>query len=345
MKKIPLLVFGMALILAFAVYTYMNSDALKKMNHVEGVTMGSIVYNVKYMGEEQDLKNDIDQLLVDFNKSLSTYIPDSEISLFNREGNFSYKSDYFLPVLEMSQEVFNATSGAFDPTIGPLVQAWGFGPDKQIPDLVASQVDSLKSIIGFQNVIFDLLSVSMPANYQLDFSAIAKGYAVDVVAEFLERKGIENYLVEIGGEVRCRGLNEEMKSWSLGIEDPTVANMERRILAIVRLKDRSLATSGNYRNYYEKEGQLYAHIIDPRTGYTAKHNLLSASVFSSDCMTADAYATAFMVMGIEQSKALVDQRSDLDAIFVYRDANGSLQTYVSDGIKPFVELDKTTQQN
>ncbi len=288
------------------------------------------------------LKEDINQLLIEFNQSLSTYIPDSEISRFNEEGNFSYKSDYFLPVLEISKEVFEVASGAFDPTIGPLVQAWGFGPNKQIPDLDSSMVDSIKSIIGFQNVTFALLSVSMPINYQTDFSAIAKGYAVDVIGEFLERKGVQDYLVEIGGEVRCRGLSDKMKSWSLGIEDPTVKNDVRKILAIVRLNDRSLATSGNYRNYYEKDGQLYAHIIDPRTGYTAKHNLLSASVFASDCMTADAYATAFMVMGLEQSKSIINQQSDLDAILVFRDVNGKLKTYVSDGIKPFIEKNKTT---
>jgi FAD:protein FMN transferase len=343
MKKIPLLIFGMALILAFAVYFY-NNSSMKKSQNVTGVTMGSIVYNVKYIEEEMDLKPEIDQLLIEFNQSLSTYISDSEISRFNSSGNFSYESDYFLPVLETSKEVFNATFGAFDPTIGSLVQAWGFGPNKQIPNLDSAQVDSLRAISGFKNVTFDLLSASMPANFQMDFSAIAKGYAVDVVGELLERKGIENYLVEIGGEVRCRGVNDEEMSWSLGIEDPTVEQNDRKILAIVRLKNRSLATSGNYRNYYEKEGQTFAHIIDPRTGYTANHNLLSASVFSADCITADAYATAFMVLGVEQSKQVIEMRSDLDAILVYRSANGTLQTYVSDGIKPFVELDKTTTE-
>ena len=344
MKKIPLLIFGMALILAFAFYTYVNKD-VKSMNHISGVTMGSIVYNVKFKGGATILKEEIDQLLTDFNQSLSTYVSDSEISEFNQTGNFSYRSDYFLPVLEISNEVFEATSGAFDPTIGPLVQAWGFGNGKQVPDLDSSMVDSLKSIIGFENVTYDLLSVSMPVNYQLDFSAIAKGYAVDVIGEFLEREGVEDYLVEIGGEVRCRGLNDQLKSWSLGIEDPTVKKDVRKILAIVRLNNRSLATSGNYRNYYEKDGQLYAHIIDPRTGYTATHNLLSASVFAADCMKADAYATAFMVMGLEQSKKVLNQQSNLDAILVFRDVNGKLETYVSDGIKPFVEKNKTTDKN
>lgn len=341
MRKIPLLVFGMALILAFAVYTFNNYGA-KTMHHATGVTMGSIVYNVKYMDEKNDLKPEIDQLLIEFNQSLSTYIPDSEISRFNENSNFSYESDYFLPVLEISKKVYTATSGAFDPTIGPLVQAWGFGSNKQIPNLDSLQVDSLRAISGFSDVIFDLLSVSMPANYQIDFSAIAKGYAVDEVGRLLERKGIKNYLVEIGGEVRCRGENEEGKSWTLGIEDPTVEQNQQKILAIVRLKDRSLATSGNYRNYYKKDGRIYAHIIDPRTGYTATHNLLSASVFSSDCTVSDAYATAFMVLGLEESVKVIKQKTDLDAILVYQEPNGSLKTYVSEGIKSFVEIDKTT---
>lgn len=341
MKKIPLLVFGMALILAFAVYTFMNSDTSKRMSYVTGVTMGGIVYNVKFLGNQSDMQPEIDQLLVDFNKSLSTYIPDSEISRFNKNGNFSYESDFFLPVLEASKEVYIATSGAYDPTVGPLIQAWGFGPNKEVPALDSLKVDSLRSISGFDNVIFDMLSVSMPINFQLDFSAIAKGYAVDEVGRLLERKGIENYLVEIGGEVKCRGINEEGKSWSLGIEDPTVAENQKEILAIVRLKDKSLATSGNYRNYYKKEGKIYAHIIDPRTGYTANHNLLSASVFASDCMIADAYATAFMVLGLEKSTEIINQQSGLDAILVYQDSNGMLRSYVSDGINPFVELNKT----
>lgn len=311
------------------------------MHHLTGQTMGTIVYNVKYIDKYiEGLDQEIAKELVAFNQSLSTYIPTSEISTLNKEGTFTFQSSYFFPVLNKSKEIYRATGGTFDPSIGPLVQAWGFGPDKSIPELDSGTVDSLKSIVGYDRVRFDENEVSLPDNFQLDFSAIAKGYAVDVVAELLEKNGISDYLVEIGGEVRCRGKNEEEKPWSLGIEDPTASDGDQRLLAIVRLKDLSLATSGNYRNYYENEGNIFAHIIDPRTGYTANHNLLSASVFASDCMTADAFATAFMVLGLDYSKEII-KTQNLDAILIFRNENGRLESYVSDGIKPFLELNKT----
>ena len=302
--------------------------------------MGTIIYNVKYVDREvEGLDKEISDVLVAFNQSLSTYIPDSEISRLNQTGKFNFESDFFFPVLEMSREIYDNTYGTFDPSIGPLVQAWGFGPDKRLPDVDSATVDSLKTVIGFDQVTFDDERITMPENFQIDFSAIAKGYAVDVVSELLEAKGIANYLVEIGGEVRCRGTKDAGKSWSLGIEDPTVSQMEKRLMAVVRLKDRSLATSGNYRNYYEKDGRIYAHIIDPRTGYTAKHNLLSASVFAPDCMSADAYATAFMVLGLDYSRELISSL-DLDAILIYQAENGEIESFVSDGIRPFLEMNK-----
>ena len=302
--------------------------------------MGTIVYNVKYLGVPGEVKKgEVDSVLRAFNQALSTYIPDSEISELNSVGELTFRSAYFHEIMLKSKELFDKTDGTFDPTVGPLIGAWGFGPEKQIPDLDSATVDSLLSVTGFEDLSFDMEKATLPVGYRLDFSAIAKGYAVDIVGELLEKVGIENYLVEIGGEVRCRGLNSQGKSWSLGIEDPTVALNEQALLAIVRLKDLSLATSGNYRNYYEKEGKIYAHIIDPRTGYNATHNLLSASVFSSDCMTADAYATAMMVLGLEGSKKLVDNEN-IEAILVYQAPDGSLKSYVSSGIQPFVELNK-----
>lgn len=300
--------------------------------------MGTIIYNVKYIGFGDEVnQKETDSLLVAFNQSLSTYINDSEISVLNQEGKLSYQSSFFYPVLQMSQEIYETTGGTFDPTVGPLINAWGFGPERQLPEVDSITVDSLLNVIGFNQVRFDDERVSVSQNLQLDFSAIAKGYAVDLVGELLEKKGVENYLVEIGGEVKCKGINQEGKSWSLGIEDPTVQTQDQIPLAVVRLKDKSLATSGNYRNYYEKEGRIYAHIIDPRTGYTAKHNLLSASVFADDCMTADAYATSFMVLGLEESKQIIE-REPIEAFLIYQDESGELKSYVSEGILPFVEL-------
>lgn len=338
MSKKRLIIFGVGLAITFIIVSYLRKDT-PRLHHIQGQTMGTIVYNVKYVANEvEGLDSLISKELIDFNQSLSTYIPDSEISRLNRLGDLEFESKFFLPVLRASEEVYKKTNGSFDPSIGPLVQAWGFGPDKSIPDLDSTKVDSLKAMIGFGKVRFSDEKIELPENFQIDFSAIAKGYAVDVVAELLESKGLGNYLVEIGGEVRCRGKNEEKKPWSLGIEDPTVSSAEQRLMAIVRLKDLSLATSGNYRNYYEKDGKIYAHIIDPRTGYTAKHNLLSASVFASDCMTADAYATAFMVLGLDYSKEIISVQN-LDAILIYRTKNG-IESFVSEGIRPFLEMNK-----
>ena len=337
MNKKRLIIFGTGLVIAFITVSYLRSDA-PGLHHITGQTMGTITYNVKYVGQEvEGLDKEISNELVAFNASLSTYIPTSEISILNKAGSFEFKSGYFLPVLQKSYEIYVNTNGTFDPSIGPLVQAWGFGPDKRIPDLDSVTIDSLRSITGFDKVKFDEESVSLPANFQIDFSAIAKGYAVDVVSGVLESREIKDYLVEIGGEVRCRGVNDDRKPWSLGIENPMVSENEQQLIAIVRLKNRSLATSGNYRNYYEKKGKVFTHIIDPRTGYTANHNLLSASVFAVDCMTADAYATAFMVLGFDYSKKLISS-PDLDAILIYRSDEGKIESFVSEGIRPFLEM-------
>ncbi len=339
MNRKRLLLFGIGLAITFLIVSYLRSDA-PRLHHITGQTMGTIIYNVKYIDVEvEGLGKEISDELIDFNQSLSTYIPDSEISRLNAEGSFRFRSSFFLPILEKSREIFMKTEGTFDPSIGPLVQAWGFGPDKKMPNLDSTQVDSLMSIVGFDQVVFDSDKITIPENFQIDFSAIAKGYAVDIIGELLESKGVKNYLVEIGGEVRCRGVNEDKKPWSLGIEDPTVSSNEQRLMAVVRLKDRSLATSGNYRNYYERDGKIFAHIIDPRTGYTARHNLLSASVFADDCMSADAYATAFMVLGLEYSKTIIASLG-LDAILIYQSEDGAIKSFVSDGIRPFLEMNK-----
>lgn len=340
MKKTPLLFLGMVLIIGLAWVAIHKRQDTPKYRHITGQTMGNIVYNVKYPGHFLRLKTQIDSVLMAFNRSQSTYIPGSEISRLNQSGQLVYESPYFFPVLEMSNKVYKETHGAYDPSVGALVNAWGFGPGAQILNIDSAIIDSLMAYKGFNRIQFDEERVKMPSGFQLDFGAIAKGYAVDLIAMLLEENGVENYLVEIGGEVKCNGYNENHKSWSLGIEDPLVEQGERKILAIVRLRNKALATSGHYRNYYKKEGKTYAHIIDPRTGYHRRHNLLSASVFADNCMSADAYATAFMVLGLKESSVIVDRNDDLDAILVYQDHDGALRSYVSEDIKPYVELNR-----
>ena len=304
-----------------------------------GTTMGNIGYTVKYLSSTGiNYGDSIDHLLKVWNKSLSTYIPDSEISRFNRGTDcFRFESTYFLPVIRMAGEVFEKTNGAFDPTVGPLVNAWGFGPDKSMtPD--STRVDSLKAFVGYQKITFnDTMVCKSTPGVQLDFSAIAKGYAVDVVTEFLAQRGIKSSLVEIGGEVVCKGTKLKGEPWRTAIEDPTVAIYERRTLAVANLIDKAVATSGNYRNYYVRDGKTYAHSIDPSTGYPTMHELLSSSVFAENCMKADAYATAFMVMGVEKSMEILENDATLDAFLIYRGDNGEILTYVTPGIAGQIE--------
>jgi thiamine biosynthesis lipoprotein len=326
--------------LVFIVWKYREG---KKDNdtmvELAGTTMGTIGYSVKYFDEDRrDFKSDIDTLLKKWNFALSTYIPDSEISRFNTGSDcFEFESGYLLPILEASRQVYERSFGAFDPTVGPLVNAWGFGPDKSMaPD--SAKVDSLLQFVGFDQIRFDNRQVCKnTAAMKLDFSAIAKGNAVDVVGGFLLQKGIDNFLVEIGGEIVCKGTKGNNQPWITAIEDPTVAVYEREILATAELRNKAVATSGNYRNYYVHKGKKYAHTINPATGFPVFNTILSASVFANDCMTADAYATAFMVMGMAKSKEILEKDDALDAFLIYRGEDGEVNTFVTRNIAPFIK--------
>ncbi len=304
--------------------------------HLTGTTMGKIGYNVKYIDEktEHNYKPEIDSLLTSFNQSLSPYIPDSEISKFNSNTLLKYESEFFWPVLRESKKVFENTEGAFDPTIMPLVNAWGFGPQKpEQPD--SSTIQELKKLVGFNNIFFDSLAIcKLEEDVKLDFSAIAKGYAVDLVVDFLSAQGIDNIFVEIGGEVAAKGFNTaENKSWTVGVEDPTKPLDERALFTAFPLNNRAIATSGNYRNFRIVNGRKVSHTISPYTGYPVEHSLLSASVFSDRCIMADAYATAFMVVGLEKSIEIIEKIPRLEAFLIFSDNQGRLKTYVSESLK------------
>ena len=305
---------------------------------LSGNTMGT-TYNITYLDpSERDFKTSIDSLLEVFNQSLSTYIPDSELSRFNQSDTLYFKLPYFLPVLQSSKTVYEITGGAFDPTVGPLVNLWGFGPSgPQLKDSV--NIASMLGLVGFDKIFFDSASVrkSKPGMY-LDFSAIAKGYGVDVVAEFLQGKGIENLLVEIGGELVARGVNEKGELWKVGINRPEELGRADDLYSIVALNNRGMATSGNYRNYYEAGGIKISHTINPATGKPVNHGLLSATVLADDCMTADAYATAMMVMGTDKAIELQKNQSLFEIFLIYSDSTGQLKSYASEGIKPFLSF-------
>ncbi len=302
---------------------------------VTGTTMGKIVYNITYLDKKQrDLKPGIDSVLIAFNQSLSTYIPDSEISVFNKNTDAFSPTNMFERVFLRSQEIYRITDGAFDPTISPLINAWGFGFKKADKGEIA--VDSLLQFVGFDKYLkyADKKITKTKSGIMLDFSAIAKGYAVDVVGEYLVSQGIENYAVEIGGEVRCQGKNKEGRTWLFGVKDPQYKEKQKNsAFAAIYLENKAMATSGNYENFYIKDGKKYAHTLDPKTGYPVEHSLLSASVLANDCMSADAYATAFMVMGLEKAKKVLANQPDLEAFLIYADAQGKLQSFATEGAK------------
>ena len=331
------IIYSLILVLAvFVVWKYrQNQEINKASTYVEyqGQTMGTIAYNVKYIDAGgKNLKVSTDSLLKVFNQSLSTYIPDSEISTFNQGTVFPFETVHFYRVLAASKKVYDATNGGFDPTVGPLVNAWGFGPEgRKTPR--DEDIAVLKEKVGFDKIFFDSISIcKLQEGVYLDFSAIAKGYAVDLVAELLEENDIHNYLVDIGGELRAKGKNLENNTWRIAIEKPVQDNFSRESSAILALEDKAIATSGDYRNYYEKDGKKIAHSINPKTGYPAEQNILSSTVVAENCMLADAYATAFMVLGYEASIKILEQHPEIQVFFIYSDDSGEIQTFTSEGL-------------
>lgn len=334
-RRILLVVLAIGVLI---LYRQINPIESRVMQHLTGTTMGTIPYSIKYKAAEEDnYKVAVDSLLVAFNNSLSTYIPDSEISIFNKQDSITYESDFLYPVLEMSREMYKKSGGAYDPTIGPLVNAWGFGPEKK-SDMDSAEVDSLLSIVGFDQISFNEAYATKPSHTYLDFSASAKGYALDIIAEFLHAKNVADYMIEIGGEVRCQGQNENNAVWKIGIEKPEMSQTTGNPFAIAFVNNRSLATSGNYRNYYIEDDKIIAHTISPFTGYTVSHSLLSASVFAPNCTLADGYATACMVVGLEEAIKMIEKLNGVDAFFIYSDEDGSLKSYATAGIQSQVEV-------
>ncbi|MDR2843096.1 MAG: FAD:protein FMN transferase [Candidatus Symbiothrix sp.] len=291
------------------------------------LTQGEIFHtstHIKYK-YHKDLGNELFALLDRFDLSLNPF--NSKSLLYQVNHNEAVEvDDWFITVFNKAQEVAELSGGAYDVTCAPLVNLWGFGFEKG-PEVTPEVIDSLRQFVGYQKVRLEGRKVvKTDKRLQLDFASIAKGYAVDVIAGMLESYGINDYLVEIGGEVRCKGRNPEGKSWQIEILKP-VDDRSGEILEkqqIITLDNAAMATSGNYRNYYIKDGKKYAHTIDPHTGYPAETNLLSASVRCPDCMTADAWATAFMSLGLEKACAVAEQLPDLEYLFIYTDEEGSL---------------------
>lgn len=308
---------------------------------ITGKTMGT-TYHVTYFDKRgRDFKTSVDSLLAVVNKSISNYDPTSEVSRFNTSRvGFKFDLPYLRAPLMKAGEIYHLSGGAFDPTVMPLVNAWGFGPAKPIyPD--SAQVDSIRTFVGFDKVRITSDSlIKKDPNVQLDFGGIGQGYGADIIAAWLKSKGIVNMLVELGGEGMAIGRNlKSNKPWSIGILDPNSTYENQFFKAYIPLTNKSFTTSGNYFNYREIDGKKYSHTIDPGTGYPARHAILSASVFTSDAITADVWATAFMVMGHEKAIELLKKHPELDALLIYSSTDGKMLTYITPGIAPFVKLE------
>ena len=276
-----------------------------------GLVFGT-VYNITYESE-QNLQADIEQALGKVDAEFSMFNEKSTVAAINR-GEAPQRSAMFNEVLQLAKQVNGDTDGAFDITVAPLVNAWGFGfKHEQMP--TPQQVDSLLKIRS-----------------QLDFSAIAKGYGCDIAARVFNDHGITNYMVEIGGEVVTRGHNPKGQQWRIGITKPiedSLSTNNSELQAVMAVNDMAMATSGNYRKFYYKDNRRYAHTIDPRTGYPVQHDLLSATVIAPTCAVADAYATAFMVLGMQKAKEVLARHPDMKAYFIYTDDKGDYAVWHS----------------
>jgi thiamine biosynthesis lipoprotein len=302
-----------------------NPKNIKIVGQVFG-TSYSVIYN-----STTDYQKQFDSLFYVVNKSMSTYQPNSIISKLNR--NEDVKVDnHFIKVFNTSKEIYKQTNGVFDPTIGAVVNAWGFGPEKRIIDLDSLKIDSLMQSVGFNKVSLENKKIIKLPTIFIDFNAIAKGYGVDVIADYLQSRNVTNYLVEIGGEIRVKGKNiEKQNAWRVGIDTPNFEDVQKPLMAIY-IKDEAMATSGTYRKFkIDKNGNRYAHIIDTKTGYPSKTNILSVSVIANNCMTADAYATAFQAMGIEKVTTFLKQHPELKVFFIFENDKQELETLTLNG--------------
>lgn len=324
-----------ALLLSFVIiFSVYAQDGLVK---IEGYAQGT-TYQITYLDKKnRDFQPEIDSILTDFDKSVSTYLPSSIISRINRNEKNVKTDKYFNTCFNKAKEVWKNTEGAFDPTVYPLVNAWGFGPGKK-QTIEKKLVDSILKFVGMELIeLKNNKIIKKDPRVALDFNAFAQGYSVDVVSDFLNSKGINAYIVEIGGEVYAKGRNVNNQNWTIGIEKP-IDNKEtvNPLKAIAKLENMAVSTSGNYRRFTIIDGVKYAHHLNPKTGYPTNNNLLSASVFAKDCITTDANATGLLVMGLEKAKLFLEAHKELEAYLIYSDEKGNYKIYETSGLKDIV---------
>lgn len=321
----PLLLLALFLLPGYWACQSQPVEPIKLSGPAQGTT-----YHITYYGETAaPWQAAVDSLLDRVNQSLSTYHEGSLINQFNQADSLVTADPLFVEMVTRSREIARTSEGAFDPSVMPLVRAWGFGPDNALVPKV-DNLDSLRQLVGMDKILErpgpegTLVFTKARPGVQLDFNAIAQGYTVDLLARLLESRGVTGYLVELGGEVRTRGRNPQGKAWTLGVEKPIDIAGISELATLIELGDQGAATSGNYRKFYEQGGVRYSHTIDPATGAPVQHTLLSTTVLAADGTTADAYATAFMVMGLAKAQAFIAAHPELklEAYFISSAAPG-----------------------
>ena len=320
-------------LLIFLFFFFSFTSCKKQPSTINPIQLqGSIfgtTYKIIYYDLAVNYDDEINQLFDALNQATSTYIPSSDISKINR-GEKKVKIDaYFKEVFYKSEKIYKETNGYFDPTIGSLVNAWGFGPKKPSFEMDSSRVKKMIQYIGFDLVSIedDVVIKKYPEIY-FDFNSIAKGYGLDLISRLLDSKGVENYLIEIGGEVKVKGTKPTGKLWTVQLDNPNTDGT-RSAYTYLQLTNKAMASSGNYRKYrIAPSGQKYVHTINPKTGYATESNLLSATVIADlDCADVDAYATAFMAMGLEKTLEFLEHHPGLKVILIYVNSMGELEEY------------------
>jgi thiamine biosynthesis lipoprotein len=321
--------------LMVVIFISCGSDKPAQYRKIAGFTQGT-TFHITYEDKaDKDLSVSIDSIFKAFDLTFSEYIPNSIVSRINQNDSTVLLDDMFIEVFNKSLEINKETHGALDLTVGPLVNAWGFGPEKKVK-IDAAKIDSLLQYVGMEKVRIKgrRLIKDLPG-IKIDVNSIAQGYAVDVVYRYFENLGIENFMVEIGGEVRTKGKNPKGDFWRIGVDKPVEGNNTAGevLQTIILLDNQAVTTSGNYRKYFEENGRKFSHIIDPHTGYPYKNSLLSVTVIAKDALTADGYDTPLMVLGLEGARSVLKQHPELDAYMIYSDESGQFRTEFSKGIK------------
>ena len=326
-------------------------NTLFPLTAFEGEAQGT-TYSIRYIDDSIVYKTAVDSILEAFDKDLSGW---REGSLINRLNDFQRtdtvfafvdSTKYFSVVFDVSREIWQKTDGAFDPTVFPLVELWGFG-QKTPEEVSLEQVEETLKLVSMEPANIDMIEMFRDGYFyeetqirkgqeqvKLDFNAIAQGYSIDLLGDYLQEQGVNDFMIELGGEVLCKGINQDGRAWRLAIDKPVDLSEQRQFQALLDVENKAVATSGSYRKFREIDGKKYSHAIDPRTGYPVTHNLLSATVLAKTCGEADAYATAFLVMGAERAMEWIDAHPEagLEAYFIV-DEEGSFKTIMSKSLE------------